>query len=175
MATHDEAPPPRTGRGHNGVSSADEFVRRSSNTDRNQQNHLDFGNYMKAVALALLGEPNRRLSKGANLRFGSNGSLSVNLEKGAFYSHEEKKGGGVLDLIKAMKGLDAPAAIEWMRSQGLSIDDDRHGPSKRSSQRQDVEHSISTQVALSPWRGISSVTGPRHWRAPSPRIVGGAG
>jgi hypothetical protein len=86
----------------------------------------DFGEHMKAVALALLGEPNRHLSKGADLRFGSNGSMSVNLKKGRFYSLEAKKGCGVLDLIKLVKGLDAPAAINWMRSKGLPSRDRRH-------------------------------------------------
>jgi hypothetical protein len=73
------------------------------------------GDHMKSVALALLGEPDRYQSKGADIRFGTNGSMSVNLEKGTFYSHEDKKGGGVLDLIKREKGLEPIEAIAWMR------------------------------------------------------------
>jgi putative DNA primase/helicase len=68
----------------------------------------DLGEHMKAVALALLGEPNRYQSKGTVIRFGTNGSMSVNLKKGTFYSHEEMQGGGVLDLIKREKGHHTP-------------------------------------------------------------------
>jgi hypothetical protein len=60
----------------------------------------DFAKHMERVALALLGEPNRRLSKAKELRFGTNGSLSVDLEKGRWFSHEAQQGGGVLALIE---------------------------------------------------------------------------
>jgi hypothetical protein len=83
----------------------------------------DLGEHMEAVAGILLGEPNRHHSNGANLRYGSNGSLSISLEKGTYYSHEDQAGGGVLDLIKREKGLDRAEALAWMRGQGIQVDD----------------------------------------------------
>jgi hypothetical protein len=50
---------------------------------------IDFAVHIQAVATALLGKPNPLHSKGSDLRFGTNGSLSVNFKKGTFYSHED--------------------------------------------------------------------------------------
>ena len=47
----------------------------------------------------LLGEPNEKLSKPSELRWGTFGSLSVDLEKGTFYDHEQASGGGLTQLI----------------------------------------------------------------------------
>ena len=52
------------------------------------------------IAKTLLGEPNERFSKGSELRWGSFGSLSVDLEKGTFFDHEVGEGGGLVDLIR---------------------------------------------------------------------------
>ena len=49
-------------------------------------------------------------------RFGSNGSLAVTLqgkEAGCYYSFEESKGGGPLQLIQKALGLDAKQARDW--------------------------------------------------------------
>jgi hypothetical protein len=89
----------------------------------------DPGEHMEAVARELLGEPNPHHSKGTDLRFGSNGSMSVNLDKGVFYSHQDKQGGGVLDLIKREKGLERTEAISWMRDTlGLEVARHRDRP-----------------------------------------------
>jgi hypothetical protein len=85
-----------------------------------------FAAHMKVVARKLLGEPNRRLSNGHDLRFGTNGSLSIDLRKGTFFSYEDNVGGGVLDLIKRVKGLNSKDAIAWMRGElGINIPDAR--------------------------------------------------
>jgi RecA-family ATPase len=84
---------------------------------------------MEVVARTLLGEPNPHRSNCKELRFGSHGSLSVDIEKGTFFSHEEQTGGGVLDLIKRVKGLDRPAAVAWMQDE-LRLD---VGEPKRSN------------------------------------------
>lgn len=55
---------------------------------------------IEALAIHLLGEPNKQLSNRKYLRFGKNGSLIVNLEKGQWFSHEEGKGGNPFDLIQ---------------------------------------------------------------------------
>ena len=57
-------------------------------------------NHIKEIALDLLGEPNKKLSTDKELRFGTYGSMSVDLEKGTFFSHEDNEGGGTIDLVK---------------------------------------------------------------------------
>jgi hypothetical protein len=79
---------------------------------------IDFSLHMYAVATALLGKPNPHHSKGSDLRFGTKGSLSVDVKNGIFYSHEHKQGGGVLDLIRHVKG-EAIDPVEWMRCEGF--------------------------------------------------------
>lgn len=65
------------------------------------------------IAIAMLGEPNRRLSSKQELRFGSKGSVSVALtdrKAGLWYDHEQNVGGDLLDLIRHVHGcgfLDA--------------------------------------------------------------------
>jgi hypothetical protein len=59
------------------------------------------------IARQLLSEPNRLLSTKNDLRFGNHGSLSVNVEKGIFYDHENKIGGGILDFIEGRGWAEA--------------------------------------------------------------------
>jgi putative DNA primase/helicase len=80
---------------------------------------LRFAPLMEPTASALLGEPNASLSKPPrNMRFGTHGSMSVDLEKGAFYDHENNVGGGVLDLIQHKVGCDRPGAMLWLTERG---------------------------------------------------------
>src|ERR1035437_6366947 len=83
---------------------------------------------MEGVALAVLGEPNRALSSGTELRFGTNGSVSVDLGKGVWADHEAGEGGGVLDLIKREKGLTVADAFNWLRENGFELEDRREMP-----------------------------------------------
>ena len=52
------------------------------------------------IAQEIWGDPNKRLSHGNELRFGSQGSKSVDTEKGTFYDHETGESGGFVDLFK---------------------------------------------------------------------------
>ena len=70
-----------------------------------------------------LGDRNKRLSRAKELRYGSKGSLSVDLTKGTYYDHEAGEGGGVLDLIKRYGHADP---IAWLQDQGLIEDSNRH-------------------------------------------------
>lgn len=75
---------------------------------------------MEPVARHLLGEPNAGLSKANELRFGTNGSLSVDLDKGAWHSHEVGEGGGVLDLIERETGISVRAEqMAWLEAHGF--------------------------------------------------------
>jgi len=60
---------------------------------------------IEELAQTLLGDPNKKLSDRSQLRFGSKGSVSVNLRTGQWYSHEAGKGGGAFELIKSELGM----------------------------------------------------------------------
>ena len=60
----------------------------------------DFARLIEPLARLFFGEPNSRLSTRGELRFGKHGSLSVDLEKGTWYDHEQQIGGGSIDLVK---------------------------------------------------------------------------
>ena len=56
--------------------------------------------HAKEIAIKILGEPNAKLSRPDELRYGSFGSLSIDLTKGVVFDHEENAGYGLVDLIK---------------------------------------------------------------------------
>lgn len=72
------------------------------------------------VAQELLGEPNRGLSSKHELRYGSRGSLSIDVAKGTWYDHETGGGGGVLDLIKVRTGREGAQCKEWLQEHGIT-------------------------------------------------------
>jgi hypothetical protein len=81
---------------------------------------INFASLMPTVAAALLGEENSHLSNPPkDVRFGSHGSLSIDLDAGTFYDHETKVGGGVVDLVQHKLNCDHSAAVSWLRAQGL--------------------------------------------------------
>lgn len=100
-----------------------------------------FSHHARAVAIELLGEPNKTLSSQHELRFGKAGSVSVDLEKGAFYDHEAKEGGGVLWFIQHRAGtpVEGGGAVQWLRDHGYYIEDDARpaNQSDRPAQRLD--------------------------------------
>lgn len=82
--------------------------------------------HMESAARRLLGDPNRQLSSQTELRFGKQGSLAVDLDKGTFFDHELKEGGGVLDLIARETGERNGAAVEYLKRElGADIPDNR--------------------------------------------------
>lgn len=52
------------------------------------------------VATRLWGEPNRQQSNGHEMRFGTNGSKSLDVDKRTWFDHEAGEGGGWTDLYK---------------------------------------------------------------------------
>jgi putative DNA primase/helicase len=77
---------------------------------------LDFRALMEPVTLSLLGEPNRELSRGPEWRYGSNGSMLVDVDKGTWFDFESNIGGGVFDLIRReVPGADP---VRWLDEQG---------------------------------------------------------
>ena len=93
-----------------------------------------FAAAIETAARQFCGVVNRSLSDTTNLRFGTNGSLSVEIggaNKGTWADHENERGGGVLDLLREYGGLEKPAALAWLKAQGF-LDD---GPASMKQQR----------------------------------------
>jgi hypothetical protein len=80
---------------------------------------LDFAELAPLIAAKLFDNPNKAMSTPSVLRFGTHGSVSINLEDGQFYDHENKRGGGMLDLIRHVRGCDMSGALSWLESEGL--------------------------------------------------------
>jgi hypothetical protein len=80
---------------------------------------LDFAGLMPKVASRLFDKPNKAMSNATTLRFGTHGSMAINLEEGQFYDHEAKSGGGVLELIQRVKNVDMAGALAWLEDEGL--------------------------------------------------------
>jgi hypothetical protein len=84
----------------------------------------DLGPHIERIARRLLGEPNAKLSTGVQLRFGTHGSVAVEIggaDRGKWFDHEHDVGGGPLDLLRLKGGVVNGEAVEWLRSE-LGID-----------------------------------------------------
>jgi hypothetical protein len=92
----------------------------------------DLQPHIEAIARAFLGKPNKRLSTGSQLRFGSNGSVSVEIagsKRGQWYDHETKQGGGPWELLTIKAGMANGTAIKWLESElGIEIPRAVKGP-----------------------------------------------
>jgi AAA domain len=80
---------------------------------------FEFGQIIGPLAQSLLGEPNRAYSSEHELRYGSKGSLSVDLRKGTWFDHEANEGGGALDLVTRETKLKGPERLDWLKSHGF--------------------------------------------------------
>ena len=80
----------------------------------------DFVELMEPAAIALLGEPNPRLSNARELRWGRHGSFAVDLSRGTWFDFESGTGGGLLALVARETGASSPATcLDWLRTAGL--------------------------------------------------------
>ena len=71
---------------------------------------------IEELAIRLLGEPNRKLSKPTQLRYGRNGSMAIDTSNGLWNSFEEGKGGNAFDLIKRELGItDFKEVLEFAK------------------------------------------------------------
>lgn len=84
----------------------------------------EFAALMEPVARFLLGEPNARMSSKNELRYGSRGSLSIDIAKGTWFDNEAGEGGGLLDLITRETKLEGKARFEWLHEHGFEVDDE---------------------------------------------------
>lgn len=70
------------------------------------------------LAVELLGTPNRALSSAQQLRFGTKGSIAVEIagkDAGRWYDHEAGTGGAGPELIRHHFGMDEKSAWDWAR------------------------------------------------------------
>jgi len=77
---------------------------------------MDLSPYIANIARHVLGEPNWRESTREQLRFGSNGSIAVEIagpKAGQWYDHEREEGGGPWDLLRCKLGLRLPNGEIW--------------------------------------------------------------
>ena len=106
---------------------------------------LDFPALARPVAIALLGEPNPRMSTAAELRYGRKGSLQVTIAgrwAGRWCDHESGETGGVLDLVARERGGDRAAAARWLDAEGFT--DPLRRPERRFGER-------ASGVTAVPW------------------------
>ena len=70
------------------------------------------------IALNLLGEPNKRLSDGKQLRFGKSGGIAVMIsgeKRGNWYDFEKGVGGDLFDLVRDVKACNFKEAADYLR------------------------------------------------------------
>lgn len=82
--------------------------------------NVDFASLIETVAKELCGHRKQSSATPNEIRYGSKGSLSVNLRDGTWYCHEEKTGGGVLDLIRHFTNEDP---WDYLRQKNLVEDE----------------------------------------------------
>ncbi len=72
-----------------------------------------------AAAIALLGEPNWKLSDGTKLRWRNKGALSLDLQRGLWFDHEAGVGGDIVDLVRhAGAASNFVEASNWLVACG---------------------------------------------------------
>lgn len=77
-----------------------------------------FAPILRDVAISLLGKPDKVLSDGKVLRWGSRGSFKVDVPAGVWHDKEANEGGGTLDLVKREKACDKASALQWLENEG---------------------------------------------------------
>ena len=76
---------------------------------------FDWAAHTEAVVADIFGEPNEKMSRPPDdVRFGNHGSVSINYTTGQWYDFENKRGGGIKELIRVYKEIDdRDAAIAY--------------------------------------------------------------
>ena len=66
---------------------------------------------IESLAINLIGEPSKRDTRKHELRYGSHGSLKIDLKRGRFSDFENDVHGDALDLIKRFRNYSTSEAI----------------------------------------------------------------
>jgi hypothetical protein len=81
---------------------------------------IDLASHIENIARYLLGEPNRHHSTRQQLRFGTNGSLAVEIagpKLGTWYDHEHQVGGSAWDLVRIKAGIADADISGWLERE----------------------------------------------------------
>jgi putative DNA primase/helicase len=84
---------------------------------------------VEGLAVALLGEPTKRLTDHRSMKWGEKGSLTLSLQgskRGSWFNHEAGYGGGPLQLIVHARFCSYHDAEEWAR-EWLSLPREKRG------------------------------------------------
>ena len=65
------------------------------------------------------GKPNEALSDQRELRWGKQGSKSLNINRGVWFDRDAGYGGGVIDLVVVELKKDRRDAVQWLRERGF--------------------------------------------------------
>jgi len=103
---------------------------------------------IERVARDLLGEPNGNLSSPGNMRFGTNGSLSIEKPDDTWYDHEASEGGGVFDLIVREQGGTRADAARWCTERGHIAPDNAKSWDYRDEHG--TRYPVSSGLSLNP-------------------------
>ena len=74
------------------------------------------------IAQRILGPPNKALSTRHQFRFGTNGSVAVDIsgpKTGTYFNHETHKGGGWRELLLFEGGIAQEDVEEWLEREGF--------------------------------------------------------
>src|SRR5262245_41400157 len=82
--------------------------------------HTDYARFCEPTARKLWGEPNRLHSTKNDLRWGTNGSRSLNRRTGQWYDHELGEGGSTVELIQREMKCDQKEAFAWLEREGIT-------------------------------------------------------
>lgn len=80
----------------------------------------NIGAYIEEVSTSYWGAPTVRNRR--ELRWGNHGSKSVDLQKGTWFDHEAKEGGGVVDLVRREEGATIGNNIAGILQRKFGID-----------------------------------------------------
>jgi hypothetical protein len=114
------------------------------------------------VAVALLGEPNQAMSTDRDLRFGSNGSVSVMIsgpKAGSWYDHESRVGGDLLALIERERGGHFRDAVEFAERFIGQAPVDPAPADRRQLRCSSIDDAANRKRALELWREAIPIAG----------------
>src|SRR5437879_4784127 len=100
------------------------------------------------VGRALLGEPNRSLSNGHQLRWGKKGSMALDItgdKAGMWFDHEAQAGGDLLELIKRERGGDFPSVLA-IAAELVGVNPTRSNGAKYNSAPKSDTYIASTPI-----------------------------
>lgn len=93
----------------------------------------DLRPYTEQIARRLLGQSNESFSTRGQLRFGTSGSVAVEIagpKQGEWFDHENQIGGGPWQLLTLKGGMANGAGLDWLRSE-IGIDTQPVGKASR--------------------------------------------